>query len=285
MNDKQGSKAMIEKIVLTGAGGKLGRRMRLPLSKLCRHLVSTDIVPLEPIVENEIVSMVDLKEEAEVNKLTQGADSIVHFAGYPREAEWSTLLNENILTSTNLWESARLNNVRRIVYASTNHVVGFHPVDRHIDIHAEVKCDSRYGVSKAFTEIMARFYYEKYGIESLGIRIGRCEDLPSDERMLATWVHPDDLAEIVRLGIQCQVEADILYGISNNSKAMCSNPVSARLLYKPQHSADDYVLDVNSSQPQSQTSWLFQGGPYAENGYVGDKARAGRLSPISSKDQ
>ncbi len=275
---------MVEKIVLTGAGGKLGRRMRLPLSKLCRHLVSTDIVPLEPIVENETVSIVDLQEEAQVIELTQGADSIVHFAGYPREADWSTILSANILTSTNLWESARLNNVRRIVYASTNHVVGFHPVERHIDIHAEMKCDSRYGVSKAFTEIMARFYYEKYGVESLGMRIGRCEDLPSDERMLATWIHPDDLAEIVRLGIQGQVEADVLYGISKNSKAMCRNPVNAGLLYQPQHSADDYAGLVDASQSKPATSWLFQGGPFAENGYVGDKTRAGRLSPISSAD-
>lgn len=275
---------MIEKIVLTGAGGKLGRRMRLPLSKLCKHLISTDIVALEPLVENETVAIVDLQDEAAVNKLTQGADSIVHFAGYPREAEWSTILSSNILTSTNLWESALLNNVRCIVYASTNHVVGFHPVDRHIDVYTEMKCDSRYGVSKAFTEIMARFYYEKYGIQSLGIRIGRCEDLPSDERMLATWIHQDDLAEIVRLGIQGEVGADILYGISKNTQAMCHNPVNAGLLYQPQHSADDYTLAVASSQSQPSPSWLFQGGPFAENGYVGDKKRAGRLSPISSKD-
>ena len=272
---------MIEKIVLTGAGGKLGRRMRLPLSKLCQQLVSTDIVPLEPIVENETVAMVDLQVPSEVNELTKGADSIVHFAGYPREAEWSTILGANILTSTNLWESARLNKVRRIVYASSNHVVGFHPTASHIDIHAEIKCDSRYGVSKAFTEIMARFYYEKYNIQSLGLRIGRCDDLPVDERMLATWIHPADLAEMIRLGIQDQVEADVLYGISNNSRAMCSNPDSPRLPYKPQHSADDYAHDVLASKAPSDTGWLFQGGPYADDDYVGDRSRAGRLSSFS----
>lgn len=271
---------MIDKIVLTGAGGKLGRRMRLPLSKLCQHLVSTDIIPLEPVAENESVAMVDLQERSAVDSLMQGADSIVHFAGYPREAEWSTILASNILTSTHLWESALTHQVRRIVYASSNHVVGFHPVERQIDVHAEVKCDSRYGVSKSFTEIMARFYYEKYGIESLGIRIGRCEDLPTDERMLSTWIHPEDLAEIVRLGIQGEVQSDILYGISKNTRAKWVNPRNAGLNYQPKHSADDYSLEVLSSAQQPRPQWLFQGGPFAENGYIGDTKRAGRLSHI-----
>lgn len=263
---------MIEKIVLTGAAGKLGRRMRAPLAQLCRQLVSTDIVALTSIADNEVVAQVDLTDLAAVEALTQGAQAIVHFAGYPREAGWDTLIPSNIVTTTNLWEAALKNGVGRVLYASTNHVVGFHPVDRHIDLNAEVKCDSRYGVSKAFTEILARFYYEKYGIASLGVRIGRCEDRPTDERMMSTWIHPDDLASILELGLQHPIRSDLIYGISDNARAWCSNPREGGLPYAPRHRAEGHTLDEQAQN--ASRAWRFQGGPFAEQDYRGDTDRA-----------
>jgi uronate dehydrogenase len=264
---------VIEKIVLTGAAGKLARRMRAPLSKLCRQLVVSDIVGLEAN-GNEIAMQCDLSDAAAVDALLKGANTVVHFAGYPREAAWSTLIPANIVSVTNLWEAALKNGVQRIVYASTNHVVGMYPVDREVDVTAELKCDSRYGVTKAFTETVARFYYEKFGIESLGIRIGRCEDEATDERMLSTWIHPEDLARLIALGITHPVQADVVYGVSANSKGWCLNPPLGQFPYTPAHSADKFADAIASATLSSSVKWQFQGGPFAVHQYVGDPSRA-----------
>lgn len=270
---------MIKKIVLTGAAGKLARRMRAPLSGLCEELVLSDIVPLVPSAANETAAQCDLTDPRAVEALLAGADSVVHFAGYPREAAWEIIIPANIVSVTNLWEAALKHGVRRIVYASTNHVVGMYPVNRKVDVASELKCDSRYGVSKAFTETVARFYYEKFGLESLGIRIGRCEDEATDERMLSTWIHPGDLADIVTLGITHPVAADVVYGVSANSRGWCVNPPFEKFPYAPTHSADDYAAaiaatsaGVANSAPLKQ--WPLQGGPFADHEYVGASARA-----------
>jgi len=188
-------------ILLTGAAGKLGRRLRLPLAQRYAHLRSTDLVPLEALSPNEDVQTCDLADAKAVARLLDGVDAVVHFAGYPREADWQTLVPANLIASVNMWEAALQAGVQRIVYASSNHVVGFHPVTEKIGIDAAVKCDSRYGVTKAFAETLASFYYEKFGLPSLGLRIGRCEDKPTDERMLAAWLHPDDMLQLVTLGV------------------------------------------------------------------------------------
>lgn len=264
---------MIEKIVLTGAAGKLARRMRAPLSQLCRQLVVADIVPLQAN-GNETAVQSDLTDASAVDALLQGVDAVVHFAGYPREAAWSTLIPANIISVTNLWEAALKNGVRRIVYASSNHVVGMYPVDRKVDVAAELKCDSRYGVTKAFTETLARFYYEKFGLESLGIRIGRCEDEATDERMLSTWIHPHDLATLVKLGITHPVAADVVYGVSANSQGWCVNPPYQQFPYHPEHSADLFAETTAVTKSPLSKQWPLQGGPFADHEYVGDPARA-----------
>lgn len=268
---------MSQRILLTGAAGKLGRRLRAPLAKRYPLLRVTDILELQPIESNEEVVQCDLSDAAAVEKLLVGVDAIVHFGGYPREAAWDTILHANIISTTNLWEAAMKAGVRRIVYASSNHAIGFHPVGRTIGIDAELKPDSRYGVSKAFTEIVARFYYEKFALESLDLRIGRCEDLPSGERMLSTWIHPDDLVQLVIRGIEEPVQADVAYGVSRNSKSWWRNDRLTALNYQPAHSADDHLGNIAAADP-SAPSWQYQGGPFATAEYVGDPERAALFS-------
>jgi uronate dehydrogenase len=269
-----------QRVLLTGAAGKLGRRLRGPLSALCRELVMTDLVPVTCLRENERYVYCDMSDADSVSRLTAGVDSIVHFAGYPREADWATLIPANIVATTNLWEAALSKNVKKIIYASTNHVVGFHPTTRRIGVRADIKCDSRYGVSKAFTEILAQFYYDKYALESLGLRIGRCEDAPTDGRMMSTWIHPDDLAQLVKLGLTRSVGASVLYGISSNLRAWCFNPSDPAFPYLPQHTADDFEVDIPKEGPSHEL--IFQGGPFADAGYVGDRQRASQLPQLDN---
>lgn len=262
-------------ILLTGAAGKLGRRLRQPLAERYARLRVSDIVPLQAQHDNEEAWPCDLSDSAAVARLVEGVDAIVHFAGYPREAGWDTLVPANLVGTAQLWEAALRAGVKRIVYASSNHVVGFHPVADRIGTDAEVKCDSRYGVTKAFAETLARFYYEKYGLASLGLRIGRCEDKPTDERMLQAWLHPEDMTQLVVLGLEQPLEADILYGVSRNSRALWWNPALERLPYVPAHSADDYAPAVLASVPaQRPPSSPFHGGYFADADYRGDPERA-----------
>ncbi len=263
---------MLETVLLTGAAGKLARRLRVPLAARYRRLRATDILPLERHAANEELVSCDLTDAAAVDALVAGVDAIVHFAGYPREAEWSTIIPANVITTAHIFESARTAGVPRVVYASSNHVIGFHPTDTRIGLDAEIKADSRYGVSKAFAETTARFYFEKFGVESLGLRIGRCEDRPTDARMLATWLHPDDLTQLVVLGLEHPVRADLIYGVSNNARSWWLN-TGQPVPYRPAHSADDYTLDANAVQAAAPAR-RFQGGPFADAQYVGDLERA-----------
>lgn len=265
----------MKRILLTGAAGKLGRRLRAPLAARFEHVRISDVLEMPPGDANEEHVLCDLSNPGSVQTLVEGVDAIVHFGGYPREADWPTIIAANIVSTANLWEAALAAGVRRIVYASSNHVVGFHPVDRLIGTDAEEKPDSRYGVSKAFAETVARFYYEKYGLTSLGLRIGRCEDKPSDLRMLSTWIHPDDLFQLVLRGIERPLTADIAYGVSRNAQSWWLNDGSSALGYEPVHSADDFLPEIEGLEVTNPTPrWAFQGGPFAAAGYVGDPRRA-----------
>lgn len=267
---------MHKRILLTGAAGKLARRLRPALSRQCQTLRVTDLAALQPEHANEEVISADLSDAAAVARLVEGVDAIVHFAGYPREAGWDVLVPANLISMTHLWEQALKAGVKRIVYASSNHATGFHPMERRIGIDAEPKPDSRYGVTKVFAETLARFYYDKFGIESLGLRIGRCEDKPTDERMLSTWLHPEDLIQLVELGLTRPLKADLLYGVSRNSRATCFNPVWPEFGYVPRHSADDHPLPA-AAAAASATVWRYQGGPFADAEYRGDPERAAAL--------
>lgn len=271
-------------VLLTGAAGKLGRRLRQPLAERYTHLRVSDILPLQAQHDNEAVHPCDLTDAAAVERLVDGVDAIVHFAGYPREAGWDTLVPANLVATAQLWEAALRAGVQRIVYASSNHAVGFHPVTERIGTSAEVKCDSRYGVTKAFAETLARFYYEKYGLPSLGLRIGRCEDKPTDERMLSAWLHPEDMTQLVTLGLEQPLQADILYGVSRNSRALWWNPALDRLPYVPAHSADDHAEEVlaNAPVPRPPAS-PFHGGYFADADYRGDPERATSHSVFSKE--
>lgn len=258
-------------IVLTGAAGRLGSALRPALALLCKELRLVDKTPVQPAHPHEVAMELNLDDAASVRTALAGCSAVVHFAGYPREAQWDVLLPANIVGVINLWEAAHAQGVQRIIYASSNHAVGMYPRSEIIENKIHPMPDSRYGVTKVFMESMAQLYATKHGVRGFGIRIGHSAPRPSDARMLSHWVHPDDLAALVAIGLQADYESEIVYGVSRNTRSWWNNARAEALGYAPQHSADDYAAELASRTSANAAEEYFQGGSFAAQGFDNER--------------
>lgn len=262
-----------KRILVTGAAGKVARSIRSQLATLCQELRLTDIVPLEAIGPNQSAVVADLADPDAVEALVEGVDAIVHFAGYPREAEWPVLLDANIRSVVNLWEAAARAGVNRILYASSNHAVGYYPRTAHIDTRVPPKPDSRYGATKVFMEAIAQLYADKMGLRAYGMRIGYTGPVPLDKRMLSHWLHPEDLAQLIEVGLQADYHHEIVYGVSGNSATWYDNSRAEALGYRPRHSADIFAEQLVGKVTDNPVAEFYQGGSFAADGHTGDVER------------
>lgn len=254
---------MLDCIVLTGAAGRLGRSLRPALAASCKELRVLDQSPLAPEHANETAFQLDLNDQQALAGAMAGANAVVHFAGYPREADWATLLAANVAGVASLWEAARVAGVGRILYASSNHAVGMYPRSEKLSHATLPGPDSRYGVTKVFMESLASLYAAKHGLRGFGIRIGHCAPQPSDARMLSHWIHPEDLAALVQVGLQAEYENEYVYGVSANSRSWWSNHRAEALGYRPAHSADAFIDSLQAKTSASPVAEYFQGGSFA----------------------
>ena len=147
----------------------------------------------------------------------------------------------NIVGCYNLFEAARRKGVKRVVFASSNHAVGFYPRHRRIGTDVTVRPDSRYGVSKAFGEALGALYADKHGLGVLCLRIGHVLDRPADRRRLSIWLKPEDLAQLVRIGLEHpDLRFEIFYGVSLNERSWWDNSRAFAYGYRPTGRAEDY---------------------------------------------
>ena len=265
----------MKKILLTGASGDIGTRLRKLLRPAYSGMILSDIRKPGDLDAGEIFVQADLADLDAVKRAVGGVDGIVHLGGYSVEGDWDTILNANIIGTYNLFEAARQEGVKRVVFASSNHVVGFYPRSEAIDANVQVRPDSRYGVSKAFGEAIASLYAFKHGIGALCIRIGNVNDTPVDERRLAIWLKPDDLASLVRIGLERPgLVFETVYGMSDNKRAWWDNSCADRLGYQPVGRAEDHAasaLAAQSQLPADPVGDLLQGGTFCSAEYTADK--------------
>lgn len=257
------------RVLLTGAAGRLGRAIRPYLAPQCEELRLTDRQPFEACHRNESVVVCNLQDTSALPHLLEGIDAVVHFAGHPREADWSTLIAANIAVSAHLWENAARAGVQRIVYASSNHAVGLYARSERIDAQVLPRPDSRYGVSKVFMESVASLYAAKRGLKAFGLRIGHCAPQPSDARMLSHWIHPEDLAELIRVGLVASYECEVVYGVSDNSRSWWDNARARALGYRPRHTADGFIAALDPVRSDDPVAEHYQGGSFASEGHDG----------------
>lgn len=257
----------MEKIVLTGAGGRLGSYLREPLTQLATTLLSTDKVDnIGNLYAGEQYTRADLSQLDQVEKLMPGADMVVHFGAIADEAPFDDILQSNIIGAYTVWEAARRQQVRRVVYASSIHAVGMHPLSDMIGIDATHRPDTYYGLAKCFAEDLARLYWDKHHLEAVCLRIASCANV-SNARALSTWLSYDDLIQLVTKAITARItNFSIIYGVSNNSRIPFDNSKAAHLGYRPQDNAEQFAPQILRDAPPPDVHDLAQvciGGPFA----------------------
>ena len=254
------------KIVLTGASGRLGSYLREPLSKISKKLVSTDKDDIGKTLKNEVFKKIKLENFNQVDKILKKTDVIVHFGAYSNEGPFQEILEANILGAYNIWKSAKKHKIKRIIFASSIHSVGMYQVDQNINHKVMHKPDTFYGLSKSFGENLAQMYWDKCGIECLCIRILSCAKVTS-KRSLSTWLSYDDLIGIVIQSIKIKkLGFEIIYGVSKNKRSTIDNTNAVKKLkLKIKDNAEKFSnklvknLDMKIDKPGDQ----YLGGPFS----------------------
>lgn len=258
----------LKRLLITGAGGGLGRTMRSRLAGFAETLRLSDIVDVGPAGPNEEVVTCDLGDVDAVMKLVEGCDGILHLGGVSVEDKFSKILNANLLGLYNIYEAARANGQPRILFASSNHVVGFYRQDEHIDVKAPMKPDGLYGVSKCFGEALARMYFEKFGQETALVRIGSCFEKPINHRMLSGWMSYDDFASLIDCVFRApMLGCPIIWGISDNDSKWWDNSHASYLGWKPKDNAERFraELDAKGRPEPTSPAAVYQGGMFTQD--------------------
>src|SRR5437899_2828846 len=265
----------MQTVLITGAAGGIGTRLRQLLKGAYPNIRLSDVRRPADLSADETFVEADLASMAQVESAVAGVDGIVHLGGFSVEGAWDTILQANIIGCYNLFEAARRHRVERVVFASSNHAVGFYPRQRRIGVDAALRPDSRYGVSKAFGEAVGALYAFKHGLRVTCLRIGNVADAPVDRRRLAIWVRPEDLVQLVRIGLEHpDIRYEIFYGVSDNERAWWDNSAAYQYGYRPQFRAEDFrdaALAADAGRPTDPIGDWYQGGTFCSDEYSGDE--------------
>ena len=259
-----------DRVLITGAAGAIGSALRNGLRPAWRHLRLTDIRPVRDLANNEEAIVADIADRAALEHMMQGVRAVVHLAGVLGNYTLEDLFRVNARGLFDVFEAARLAGVERIVFASSNHAFGCYPITESVSPALPPRPDSLYGVFKVLGETMLRNYYDRHGIRSVSLRIGTFRTEPIDQRSLATWLSPGDVAHLVDVSLRhpdpgCM----IVNGYSNNTRLKTHDPNWATLGYQPRDNAENYRemlrskgVDVDAADREV-WEWPEHGGSFA----------------------
>jgi uronate dehydrogenase len=265
-------------LLITGAAGRLGTQLRRGLAPLARCLRLLDKDVIVDIAPNEEAVICDLADENAVHDAIEGVDAIVHFGGVPLERSWSSILDGNIRGSYHVYEGARRHGVKRVVYASSVHAIGYHHLEDRIDANAPHRPDGLYGLSKCFVEDLGRLYFDKFGIETVALRIFSSFPEPSDRRMLWSWLSFNDCVRLVEASLTAErVGFTITFGTSNNTVKPFSNHMADHLGWRPLDSTEPFraAVEANTPTPDPDAAAVrCLGGWFVDLGHPDDEAKS-----------
>jgi NAD+ dependent glucose-6-phosphate dehydrogenase len=232
-----------KRVLITGAAGRIGASLAEQLRERYElRLQYHRTVPAQPPVRDYIVA--DIAQYEQIAPAMEGIDAVIHMAGDPStRGSWESIHQNNIIGAYNVFEAARLAGVRKIVFASTNHVMGMYDRDQQWPVYATqpVRPDSLYGVSKAFGEALGRHFADQFGLSVICLRIGWFLPEPNNEISRWMWLSPRDCAQVTWRAIESDVNYGIFYAISGNSGRHwdITNTIE-QLGYRPQDDAEKF---------------------------------------------
>jgi uronate dehydrogenase len=250
-------------VLLTGASGALGRQLTKALAAEGFTLRLTDIAPFpDALPKGASFVRADLNDGVALLRQAEGCSTILHFGGVSVERPFEEILGPNIRGLYHVYEAARREQAR-VVFASSNHTIGFHERTETLDHDCDMRPDGYYGLSKAYGELMGRMYFDKHGVESVFLRIGSSFPEPVDARMLATWLSYADLCRLVAACIRAErTGAAVVWGASANSRTFWGKDARAKIGWAPQDSADTFAGQLAGKLSGNPIVERYQGGAF-----------------------
>jgi len=244
-------------VLVTGAGGTIGRILTGALSdEYAVHGLDAKAGP-------GVQWARDMAKLRRAEGVFEGMDAVIDLAADASvSASWKSVRQNNIPATLNAFEAARKAGVRRVIFASSNHVVGMYerdepyasvvagaydgldPVALHrLGADVAIRPDGPYGVGKAFGEAAARYYAEMYGLSVICLRIGtvNAANRPTNTRQFATLLTHRDLVHLVRccLAAPESVRFGVFYGVSANTWRFWDiDDARETIGYRPQDDAE-----------------------------------------------
>lgn len=259
-------------VLVTGAAGALGRVLAKGLGELGWRLRLTDIVPFpDPLPPGAGFLRADLNDGVALLRMAEGCGAILHFGGVSVEQPWEAVAGPNLRGLYHVYEAARREGAR-VVFASSNHSIGFHerPGDANarLDFACDFRPDGYYGLSKAYGELMGRMYWDKHGVENVNLRIGSCLPRPVNNRMLSTWLSYPDFVRLCVAAVTAPRSGHcVIWACSRNSASFWGEDHRARIGWQPLDSADDFRAELAGTNLGDAVEERYQGGPYCSIEY------------------
>jgi uronate dehydrogenase len=257
----------MKSLILTGASGNLGRLLASRLAARGHRLLLCDIADFpDALPQNASFRKIDLTRSEAMSALAAQAEAIVHFGAISTERSFDEILGSNIRGTYHVFELARLTN-SRVIFASSNHTIGFHERGRILDEDCDLRPDSFYGLSKAYGELMARLYWDKHGVESLSIRIGTCLPRPKEPRHLSTWLSQDDLVRMIEAGLSTPaLGCRVIWGASHNQRSWWKSR-DEDLGDLRQDDAESFADSLSEAETSDPIAQRYQGGVFCSRDY------------------
>jgi len=267
------------RLLITGAAGEIGSVIRPALRGTAEIVRLHDLRPVSLQAPEEETLQGDIVDPAVALAATQDVDCAIHLAGIPRETGSTPeeILRTNLLGCHALFEAARRSGVRRVIFASSNHVIGFYRADRAVGTQEPPRPSGLYGASKVFGETLGRLYADKHGLEVACLRIGAFRARPGNARELGAWISHRDMAQLARRCVEApSFHFLVLYGVSNNRRTKWAGDAAARahLGFAPEDDAETFAAEIEAvAPPPGSVAALFHGGVVSELGFSGNPGR------------
>jgi len=267
------------RIVLTGAAGGIGTMTRRLLAGLYPGLVLSDRVEPKDLQPGETFVAADLTRPDEVAAALEGADSVIHLGGHSVEGTWDQILQANIIGCYNVFEAAREAGVKRVIFASSNHAIGFYPRRKRIGTDVTVRPDIADAEAGHRNAVLVGIERPQRLAEHLADAVATVGPLPLDVRRLSIWISPRDLVQLFQIGLDHpDLRYEIFYGASDNAAGWWDNSRAHRFGYRPQDKAEDHRAHAEAEQAKigpDPVGDLFQGGSFCSAEFTNDVKRAG----------